>query len=115
MNDELNGKSPPPIQPTAEQVAHADALLNAMAPPMKAAIGTTIRGLLFSFPGVAPHVILTAACFEYATFVGQCLQGDIAQMAQLRKGFRDAFEEGMRKAPIMQPPVPGSMPTNLRG
>lgn len=116
-----NGKTPAAdktggIQvPTPEQVAQADAMLNRVTPQLRAVVGTMIRGLMMSFPGVAPHAILTMICFETANFAGQALQGDIAMMSGIRKGYRDAFEEGLRKAPIVAASKPGEMPTNLRG
>ena len=114
LMNEMNGHSGSP-QLNHEQVAQAEAVMAAMAPTMKAAIGVLIRGLMFSFPGAPPHVVLTAACFEVGNFAGQALQGDLSAMINLRKAYTEAFAEGVRKAPIMSPPAPGSMPTNLRG
>ena len=116
----MNGNDTPPAAaaqpvPTSEQVGQTNALLATISPAVKAVVGTMIRGLMVSFPGVPPHVVLTMLSFETANFIGQALQGDIAMIAGIRKGYKEAFEEGLRKAPIVPPSKSGDMPTNLRG
>lgn len=113
---ELNGKAAvaAPPHPTADQVAQVNEMLARMSPHVHIALSAVIRGLMFSFPGVAPNVILTLVCSEVAVVVAQQLAGDIAAMAQLRSGYRAAFDEGIRKVPIIPPAAPGAMPTNLR-
>ncbi len=110
MIDQMNGTEAP--APTQEQMAQVNAMFAKMAPHFKAVIGNMTNGLLASCPGVQPHVILQMICFEVAHTAGSALQGDIATLAGIRKGFRDAFEEGLRKAPIVAPgntmmPSPG--------
>ena len=101
--------------PTPEQIADVHAMLTTLTPQIRAVVGTMVRGLMVSLPGVAPPAILQMLCYEVANCVGQALQGDLTTLASIRKGYREAFEEGLRKAPIVQTPPAGSMPLNLRG
>jgi len=102
--------------PSAEQVGQINALLTAIEPSIKAIAGTIIRGLMVSFPGVPPYAVLTMFSFQTANIIGQALSGDIAMMMQIRKGYREAFEEGLRKAPIVGPAAnQGAPPNNIRG
>jgi hypothetical protein len=113
MNEHVNGKAPE--GPTSEQVAAVDAQLAKISPVIKAAVHTTIRGLIVGGGGIPPHVIMSAICFETANFLGNAVQGELSIMAQIRKALRDAFEEGMRKAPIIPPVGEMQAPPKMRG
>ena len=95
MNHQPNG------QPTPEQLAAIETM-NRIGPILRIAIQTTIRGLLVSCPGVPPGTVLNLIAYEAANFMGQALQGDLAALAAVRKGIQAAFEEGLRKAPLIQ-------------
>lgn len=105
--------------PNEEQVAAANKLLGEMQPTIKTAIGTTIRGLLISFPGVQPAAVLSMVAYETGNLLAGAVMGDIVAVAQLRKGFKTAFEEGVQKAPIKPLPAGAgpqmTAPPNLRG
>ena len=88
-------------QPSSDQLAAIEAM-NRIGAIIRPAIHTTIRGLLVSCPGVPPGTVLNIIAYEAANFMGQALQGDLAALAAVRKGISAAFEEGMRKAPLLQ-------------
>ena len=96
MNHQLNG------EPTTEQLAAID-VMNRIGPIIRIAVQTTIRGLLVSCPGADPATIMNIVSYEAANFMGQALQGDLAVLAAVRRGIQSAFEEGLRKAPLIQP------------
>ena len=111
MNDEMNGN--PQIQPTADQIKQTEQLLANVSPQIRAVLGTVFRGLMISVPGIPPHVVLQMVCFETGNFAGSALQGDLMQLIQLRKSFKEAFNEGVSKSALVQTPT-GPLP-NLRG
>ena len=100
--------------PTQQQIAEANALVAKISPNIKVVLTTTVRGLLTGFPGIPPHVLLSIIAAETGTIVGGALQGDLGPMMQLRNTFRDAFNEGMRKAPLNAIPAQG-VPADIRG
>ena len=88
--------------PSAEQLAAIE-VMNRIGPVIRVVVQTAIRGLLVSCPGADPATIMNLTAFEAANFMGQALQGDLAVLAAVRKGIQSAFEEGLRKAPLIQP------------
>ena len=88
--------------PTMEQAAAATAHWQALSPPVRQVLGTMIRGLLVSAPGIAPHVILSVVAWQAGNLIGEALNADIASAIQLRKMFIDSFSDGVRKAKIVQ-------------
>ena len=95
MNHQSNG------HPISDQLAAIETM-NRIGPILRIAVQTTIRGLLVSCPGVPPGTVLNLIAYEAANFMGQALQGDLAALASVRKGIQAAFEEGLRKAPLIQ-------------
>jgi hypothetical protein len=76
-------------------------------------IGTMIRGLIVSAPGVPTHVLLNMIAWTTGNFLASALQADITTLIQMRKGFKDCFDDGIRKAKMVQPPMPPDM--NVKG
>ena len=92
--------------PTTEQMAATAEQFAALAPPVRQVIGTVLRGLLVSAPGIPPHIIMSVVAWQAGNLMAEALQADIATAIQLRKLFNDSFADGVRKAKIVQPPPP---------
>ncbi len=82
------------------------AQLQRLHEPLRQVIGTMIRGLLVSAPGIAPHVLLSAIAWECGNLVAGAVQGDLSTILQLRKSFKNSFDDGVAKAQITTPPMP---------
>lgn len=91
--------------PTPEQVAQAAALLQQVEGPMRAVVGTVLRGLLISFPGIPPHVILNSFCHVAGFMAASSVQADLATLFAIRGGFKEAFAEGVQQAKMVTPPL----------
>jgi hypothetical protein len=102
MTDQKNGQAPANM-PTADQVTAADQALARIKPLIQPSVHVLVRGLLMSCPGIPPHVVLCSIAFEAGNFMGQVFQGDLATIASLRNSIKAAFDEGMKKAPLIQP------------
>jgi len=87
-------------QPTPEQIAAANETMAQLIPILRPAVHVMIRGLLASCQNIPAHVVLSGIAWESAHFMGQCFQGDLAQIAIIRAGILAAFKEGMSKAPL---------------
>jgi hypothetical protein len=105
INRETNMNQPngKPAGVTSEQLAAAHQALATITPIIRPSVQTLVRGLLMSCPGMPPHAVMCVAASEMAHFMGQCFQGDLAQIAAVRNQIKAAFEEGMSKAPLLQP------------
>jgi hypothetical protein len=109
-----NGQSGPimPGVPGAppEMQVQIQNLIATLEPGMRAVCGTMVRGLLVSSPGVNPAILLNLIAFHTGNMLAQSLQGDIATLHTLREGFREAFKEGIKAAPLIKPlgNMPGS-------
>ncbi len=99
---QMNGTSDLRV-PSPEQLAQATRVMQEINPVVKAAIHTVIRGILVSYPNVQPHAVLSMIAFETANFSAMALQGDLAVMMQIRNAMKSAYEEGIRKAPLIPP------------
>lgn len=92
------------------------AMVDQLTPMIRAAVHTTMRGLMTGFPGVPPHVVLAMTCFETGFFAGQALGGDIASVVQIRKMMNNSFADGVKRAPMQAlksdwvPPAGGQKP-----
>lgn len=120
MKTQPNGQAAPVMTgpgPAPEEIAKQQAVLNKMDAPMRAVLSTMIRGLLTAFPGVRAHVIMTMVAAQTGELLGAALQGDLMMLMQIRKGFMDAFNEGVRRNPPNSGVMPpqGAAPPNLRG
>jgi hypothetical protein len=107
MNEQANGKEHIPPD-AAQQSAQANSILNQITPPIRAALQTTIRGILTGYEGVPAHVLLQVVAFEVAFYTGTALQSDIATTLQFRGQFKKAFEDGFSKVPMQAPMMPGA-------
>ncbi len=99
----MNQKNGQQVHPTQEQVAAADAALQRIRPIIQGAVHPMIRGILMSCQGIPPNIVASSIAFEVGNFMAQVFQGDIGTLTAIRAGLRDAFEEGVRKAPLLQP------------
>jgi len=101
---------------TPDQLAQANAYLATLDQPVRAVMVTMLQGLLHSFPGVPAHAILSMAAMHAGLFMGSVMTGDLATLLKLRKGFEEAFREGVRKIPPNISHIPQApLPPNLRG
>jgi len=82
--------------------------LNEMvAKPVRIVMGTMVRGLLISSPGVQPHIVMNAIAWQIGNMLASSIQSDnLPALLQLRKGFTDAFNDGMAKGKIIAPEMP---------
>lgn len=108
----MNGHAPAtPTQP-ADPAAQAQGMKAARA-ELDARVGpvlmVTIQGIMHTCPGIPPHEIVNSVCRVVGNTVGRQLAADLTTMISLRKGYKEAFEEGLKMAPIMsqaQPQAP---------
>ena len=98
----------------AAEGAKINAALKGLDQPIRQVIGTMMRGLMVSAPGVPPHVLLNAIAWQTGNLMAGAIQGDLATVLSLRKGFKDAFADGISKSAIATPPMPGAA-TKLSG
>ena len=61
------------------------------------------QGILHSCPGIPPHEILNSICRTTGKMVAGSISADLSTLFQIRKGFKDAFDEGVKSAPLKQP------------
>lgn len=107
----LNGQ-PPPLSP--EAMAAITASMQQSEQMLRAVIGVTLRGLVSSSPGVPPQVLMAAIAWQVGNQMAEALAGELSALFVLRKGFIEAFTDGVQKAKIIQPPPAGAVPANLR-
>jgi hypothetical protein len=101
---------------TPEQLSQANAYLAQLDQPVRAVMVTVLQGLLHSFPGVPAHAILSMAAMHSGLFMGSVMTGELATLLKLRKGFEEAFKEGVRKTPPNIQHIPAApLPPNIRG
>ena len=110
MNESMDGRAAGPVM-TKQQIEQANAMLQQLEQPVKIVIWNALSGLLASFPGFPLHAVLGMAAMQAGLFVGSAIQGELSSVLQIRKGFEEAFREGVRKTPpnikAMTPPPPG--------
>lgn len=100
-------------KPNAEQVAAAAQQLQLVLEPIRIAVGTTIRGLLVSCPGVDPAVVVNAVAQQTGLLLASALAADLTSMLMLRKAMKEAFDNGVKAAPLNT--TAPAAPPNLRG
>jgi hypothetical protein len=112
MSQQKEGQAGPIM--TAEQLAQANAILAQIEAPVKIVIWNALTGLLASMQNVPPHAVLSMAAMQAGHFMGSAVQGELTTVLALRKGFGEAFQEGVRKT---KPNVKAmeQAPPNLRG
>jgi hypothetical protein len=94
------GDSPGPV---SDEVAALAAQLGHITGPIKTVVDAVIRGVLMQHRAVAPHVVLNAIAWQTGNLLGTVLQGDLATMFKIRQGMQDAFTDGIKKAPLVDP------------
>lgn len=99
--------------PTPEMLVATAAQIEALTPGVKQVVGTMMRGLMVSAPGVPPHLLLSVFCWQCGNLCGEALVGDIASMIEIRNTFRESFLDGLQKAKLVQPIRPGAMPPKV--
>jgi hypothetical protein len=105
MNGNVNGAiSDAPIQMSLDQ------MVAALDPAIGAVVQTMIRGIIASAGGAPAHVVLNLIAWKTGNFLASTVVADIANTVMVRKAFREAFDDGVRKAPMTAPAAP--MPVN---
>lgn len=113
---ETNGGAPPteptapaapekPAPPPAPTDAQTLALFQHLEAPLKHVIGTMVRGVMTGTPGVPPHLVLNAISWMTGHIVASSINADIATLVAVRRGFRECFEDGIKKTKMVQPPM----------
>lgn len=77
-------------------------------------LGITIRGLMVSAPGVPAHVLLGAICHETGNLCAGAVSGMLGAVMEARRGMKDAFDAGVKKAPMLQA-QPGGPEQQVKG
>jgi hypothetical protein len=115
---ETNGHAPSQ-EPTAEQLAQAANALKDVDDYVRQVVGTMMRGLLVSCPGIQHHVMLSAIAWQTGNLAADAIVADLKVHFELRKMFKKAFEDGVGNASMRQPPntqaQPMTAPINLKG
>src|SRR5277367_219390 len=84
-----------PGAPAPEQVLAAQ-----LDPILTTVLGTMIRGLLVSVPGVRQDLLLSMVAFRTGALLAACFQGDLATLLTIRKNLKDGFDKGVKSAPL---------------
>jgi hypothetical protein len=79
-------------------------------PIVRQVVGTVIRGMLVSCPGVPPHVLLNSIAKQTGSLLAGAFTADLATVLSMRKGLKDSFGNGVAKEKIVQPPLPQPKP-----
>src|ERR1700682_4469150 len=98
-----NGKTEHPPAPSPEQLAASTEAIQKLEAPLRQVIGTMMRGLLVSTPGVAPHVVLNAICWQVGHLAAEVIQADLKTTFEIRRSFKASFDAGVGKARVVQP------------
>ena len=69
-------------------------------------VGVVLRGLLMSAPNIPADVLIKSICRQTGSLVAGSLQGDVATLLKLRASFKEAFADGVNKAPLQAPVAP---------
>jgi hypothetical protein len=109
----MNGAGPPDDLPRAPQQMPIERMIALLDPAVSQVIGTMVRGLLVSAPGCPPHVILNLIAWKTGHFLADAVKADLSALLMLRKGIKDAFDDGIKKTPMshIEAPMPPSETT----
>lgn len=88
------------LAPDSGAAAKARAVIDAQ---IRQIIGTLVRGILVSAPGVPAHEVLNSISRVTGGLVAESIVADLATQFQLRKGFKDSFDDGVKGTPMKQP------------
>lgn len=102
-NDRVNGTSPAEIDPRAPDAQVMDARTY-LENWVGVALQCTIRGAIGSLPGYPASSIMVMACRCLGNLVGTVFGGPLVDVLSRRRECREAFLEGLNKAP--PPPQP---------
>lgn len=100
LPNEDDAQAGAPTNQDATAAAKGRAVLDAQVTQI---VGVVIRGILVSSPGVPGHEVLASVARVTGTLTAGALQGDLQALLTIRKSLKDAFGEGMQKAPLIQP------------
>lgn len=127
MDGKMNGAAAPPAGPEIEDVPglapeelravaeramatnpagalkSAEAVLDAQ---LRQPIGMMLRGIMVSCPGIPADAVLRSIARVTAGLMGDAIMGDVVPVLNIRAGFKKAFEDGLKAAPIKTPPAP---------
>lgn len=97
---EINGAQ---IQPEAKQddFMALNAQAKALQGPVRIVMGTVIRGLLVSAPGIQPAMVLNVIAWTAGHILASSLKGDLATLLQIRTALKKAFEEGIKSVSVV--------------
>ena len=100
MSNDMNGAGPLDELPRALQPMPIDQMIALLDPAVSQVIGTMVRGLLVSAPGCPPHIILNLIAWKTGHFLADAVKADLSALLMLRKGIKEAFDDGIRKTPM---------------
>lgn len=96
-----------PEQPAMmSNVQTIDRMIKTLNQPTSLIVGTMVRGFLSGAPGVPVPVLLNVLAWHFGHMLGSSVAGDIIPVTQIRKGIREAFLDGLQKAPLNPSTVP---------
>lgn len=104
--------SPGPMSP---ELAALAAQLGTITGPIKTVVDAMIRGVVIQHRNVPPHVVLNAIAWQTGNLLGMVLQGDLRTMFQIRRGMNEAFADGVKKAPLVNPAAEAAKATLHKG
>ena len=112
MTDQPGNGQPPGLPP--EQMAAITAQLSQVEQMVRVAVSVMLRGIIGSAPNTPPQIVLAGIAWQVGNQMAESLAGDLSSLTILRKGFIDAFADGVQKAKLIQPPAAGAVPPNMR-
>jgi hypothetical protein len=74
--------------------------------PRRAAGQRAVAADLVSAPGVPPHLLLNSIARQTGSLLAGAITADLATVLSMRKGFKDAFGNGVAREKVTQPPIP---------
>jgi hypothetical protein len=115
--DDLPGMSGDEMAKMAAAAAQGGAQVNSIEQARKVleaqarqVFGLMLRGWMVSTPGLDPIESLKAVSRAMGGLLGDALAGEIIPVSTARRGFKEAFEAGMKASPIRPAPQPQRPP-----
>lgn len=109
-NEHESAPTSAPAAPTP--AANPNAVIEAQ---VRQVLGVLIRGLMVSAPGVPPEVLVNAIARQTGALLATSITGDLSSVLGVRKGFKDAFADGVAKTPVLPAVPPVAAPQKLHG
>jgi hypothetical protein len=72
-------------------------------------IGIMVRGLVMSWPGIPPDVLVQSMAKASGLALSSMLQGNLGDLLKLRLAMKNAFGDGVNRAPMNPPAQPPGM------